>query len=98
MFSLETDLMSEIDLPNLQLKSIELDSATAKFDLSLDLIQTKEGLVGKWEYNTDLFAARTITRMAEHFETLLSGIIANPDQQISTLPILSIAEQQLLGD
>jgi amino acid adenylation domain-containing protein/non-ribosomal peptide synthase protein (TIGR01720 family) len=98
MFALEKDSMAEIDLPDLQLKPVELDTATAKFDLSLDLIQTKAGLVGKWEYNTDLFDALTIARMAEHFETLLSGIITNPDQQISTLPILSAAEQQLLSD
>ncbi|HEY0366387.1 MAG TPA: amino acid adenylation domain-containing protein, partial [Pyrinomonadaceae bacterium] len=47
-------------------------------------------------YNTDLFEAATITRMFGHFQTLLEGILANPEQRLSNLPIISEAERQEL--
>jgi non-ribosomal peptide synthetase component F len=41
------------------------------------------------EYKTDLFESETITRMADHFKTLLEEIVTGPDQRISNLQILS---------
>jgi amino acid adenylation domain-containing protein len=49
-------------------------------------------------YNTDLFDAATINRMARHFELLLEGIVANPQQRLSELPLLTEAEQRMLAD
>ncbi len=40
-------------------------------------------------YNTDLFDEVTIARMLRHFKTLLEGIVANPEQRIANLPLLS---------
>ena len=57
---------------------------------------TATGLVGVWEYNTDLFDASTIERMTGHFVTLLEGIVANPEERISQLPLLTEVEQQQL--
>ena len=48
------------------------------------------------QYNTNLFDADTIRRRMAEFETLLAGIVANPDQSIAKLPLLPEAEQQLL--
>jgi non-ribosomal peptide synthetase component F len=47
-------------------------------------------------YSTDLFDAATITRMLGHFQTLLEGIVANPEQRLADLPILSEAERHQL--
>ncbi|CAG0937652.1 hypothetical protein TFLX_06601, partial [Thermoflexales bacterium] len=46
--------------------------------------------------STDLFEPATIARLAEHFQTLLAGIVADPDQPIEQLPLLSQAERQQL--
>ncbi len=81
---------------NLTLSPIEAHSGTAKFDLTLFMVEEAERLSGAFEYNTDLFDAATITRMIGHFQTLLEGIAANPDQSISTLPILTEAERRQL--
>jgi len=52
-----------------------------------------------WEYNTDLFDKSTIERLSGHFVNLLTGIIANPEQAISQLPLLTESEtNQLLFD
>lgn len=71
-------------------------SATARYDLTCDLLDTPNGIVCRWEYNTDLFEATTIARMAAHFQTLLTGVVADPQQHLSHLPLLSNAEQQTL--
>ena len=48
------------------------------------------------QYNTDLFDAATIARLASHFHTMLKDIIARPTQHISFLPLLTPGEQQQL--
>ncbi len=78
--------------PSSSLLSVE--RGTAKFDLTLSMVETKLGLVGTLKYNTDLFESATISRMMEHFQILLKGIVATPDQSISTLPLLTNREQQ----
>src|SRR4028118_708957 len=49
-----------------------------------------------WQYNTDLFDGATIARMAGHFQTLLEGIVANPHQKLSELPLPTAAERHQL--
>jgi amino acid adenylation domain-containing protein len=65
-------------------------------DLVFDMMETTESLIGILRYNTDLFNATTITRIANHFQTLLAGIIANPQKQIASLPLLTEAEENHL--
>ena len=96
MFVLQNAPMSEIELAGLTISSLPIQSAVAKFDLTLSLQNTATGLVGLWEYNADLFDAATIERMSGHFQTLLEGIVANPQEQISQLPLLTELEQQQL--
>ena len=48
------------------------------------------------EYNTDLFDEAQIERMVGHFCTLLEGAIANLDQQVANLPMLTSAERHQL--
>ncbi|MDF5735721.1 MULTISPECIES: non-ribosomal peptide synthetase [unclassified Nostoc] len=96
MFQLQNTLTTTLELPSLTLSPLKFDKETAKFDLTLSMVEVKQGLIGTLEYNTDLFNAATITQMLGHFQSLLEGIIVNPDQQISKLPILSEAERQQL--
>ena len=55
-----------------------------------------KGLSGKIEYNTDLFDAETIERMAGHFGTLLESVVAEPAQRVSELALLTEAERHKL--
>ncbi|WP_423782433.1 amino acid adenylation domain-containing protein, partial [Fischerella thermalis] len=93
MFVLQNAHSLEIELPSLTLSTLESDSGTAKFDLTLYMAETASGMIGSVEYNTDLFEAQTIQRLAEHFQRLLAGIAANPEQRLEELPLLSEAEQ-----
>ncbi|MEG4503173.1 amino acid adenylation domain-containing protein [Microcoleus sp. F6_B4] len=96
MFALQNAPMGELELPGLTLKPLSVDSVTAKFDLTISIWEIEEGLEGAWEYNSDLFDRETIANSIGHFQTLLAGIVANPDRPIGELPLLTDAETQQL--
>ncbi len=97
MFAFQEDVsLQKIELSNLTASPWVLEDNEGKFDITLLLEQTNNGLAGKWLYNTDLFNADTIERMNGHFQTLLEGIVSNPEQAISELPLLSVKEKQQL--
>ncbi len=99
MFVLQNAPMLPIELPGLTLVPQSVERETSQFDLTLELEETASGLVGFFEYNTDLFDDTTITRMVGHFQTLLEGIVAQGEQKVSELPLLTTDErQQLLMD
>jgi amino acid adenylation domain-containing protein len=79
-----------------QLEPYEMPQQEGQFDLTLEVVEAKDTIVCHFKYNTDLFDAATITRLAGHFPMLLSGIVANPQQPISQLPLLTAAERQQL--
>jgi amino acid adenylation domain-containing protein len=84
------------ELMGLTLRPLEVDPETAKADLALELAETSRGLSGWFEYSVDVFEAATIARMVGHLQTLLEGIVANPTQRLSRLPLLTAAEQHRL--
>ncbi|HEY0605351.1 MAG TPA: amino acid adenylation domain-containing protein, partial [Herpetosiphonaceae bacterium] len=98
-FAMYQPTQPRLQLPGLQLRSLDIDRQSAKVDLTLSLEETPAGLWGVLEYNTDLFEAATMARMAEHFQVLLAGLLADPDQRIHELPLLTSAERrQMLAD
>ena len=107
VFALQNAPMSALELPGLTLSPREFDSQTTRFDLEFHLwekgqnnglwVDSSEGISGFVIYSTDLFDKATINRMLGHFETLLEGIVANPEQRVANLPLLSQSElHQLL--
>jgi amino acid adenylation domain-containing protein len=87
---------NDVQMPLLALSPIATDTNTAKFELTLTLMETGDGLLGQLQYNTDLFARETIMRMIGHFTTLLEGVVADPNAPISRLPILTAQERRQL--
>ena len=96
VFVLENFLLDTLELPDVTLTPQFVERGTSQFDLTLAVWQTKQGLIGSWEYNSDLFEPDTIARMTSHFQTLLAAIIANPNQPIGELPLLSQQERHQL--
>ncbi len=96
MFVWQNTTIQPIQLSGLNWHLIESDQKTAKFDITLYMAETVEGIAGKFEYNTDLFKPETIQRLIDNFQTLISGIIAAPKQNLSNLPLLPATEQQKL--
>jgi amino acid adenylation domain-containing protein len=110
VFALQNTPMEQLVLPGLVLSPIEFETKTSRFDLELYLWkftdnfrslwgkgwQQSDGMRGVVVYNTDLFDATTIASLRRHFQTLLEGIVANPDTRLSALPLLTTEEQQAL--
>ena len=89
-------VMPSVELSGLSVTPLAVETGTAKFDLTVSMENTAQGLIGVLEYNTDLFDAATIARMAGHFQTLLEGIVANPSQRLADLPLLTKAQRHQL--
>ncbi|MFN6569386.1 amino acid adenylation domain-containing protein, partial [Dendronalium sp. ChiSLP03b] len=96
MFVLQNAPKSDLELIGLTSTLIDQSFGTAKFDLIFSVLETAEGLSATFEYSTDLFETDTISRMAGHLQTLLEAIVANPEQELRQLPLLTPAEQQQL--
>ncbi|MCA9498197.1 MAG: amino acid adenylation domain-containing protein [Nitrospira sp.] len=98
MFDLQNAPSSELDVKGLEFTSLEIESQTAKFDLSMTVQELDQQFAVSIEYSCDLFDASTIRRMLEHYEQLLSGMAANPENQVIDVPLLSPeARQQVLA-
>jgi amino acid adenylation domain-containing protein len=94
MFILQNSPTQSLQIPDLSLSGIEVESNTTQLDLTLEMLDLHEGLAGNFEYNTDLFERSTIDRMVGHFQNLLEAIAINPFLKVSQIPILSASEQQ----
>jgi amino acid adenylation domain-containing protein/FkbH-like protein len=98
MFALQTRTAGcgTLTMPGLKAEGLEVDTATAKFDLTFVVQDFEGGLAARVEYNTGLFDEATMARLLEHFENLLHGIAAQPAQRLSELPLLGEAERRQL--
>ncbi|NUT53962.1 MAG: amino acid adenylation domain-containing protein, partial [Saccharothrix sp.] len=70
-----------------------VDTGTAKFDLSVTLEETADGLAGLVEYDGDLFDAATIARLTGHFEVLARAVARSDAAPVSRLPVMGVDER-----
>ncbi|MGV0024747.1 non-ribosomal peptide synthetase [Phormidesmis priestleyi] len=110
VFALQNTPIEQLVLPGLVLSPVELETKTSRFDLELYVWkcadnfrnlwgkgwQQSDGLRGVVVYNTDLFDSTTIAALRQHYQTVLEGIVANPETPLSALPLLTTKEQQAL--
>jgi amino acid adenylation domain-containing protein len=87
---------ARVALGSLQLESVTIEQQTAQFDLTLMAGEGPDGLIGAFEYNSDLFEKATIARWAESFSILLEEIISNPETPVTQLPVISVSERNRL--
>lgn len=86
-------LMPHGELPSAR---YHVDGGVANGDIALRMTNQAQGLRGVISYNSDLFEPATIVRMANHFQTLLEGIVAHPEYRVSQLPFLTSTERHRL--
>jgi non-ribosomal peptide synthetase component F len=73
---------------------LEIEDDSVRFDLTLWVVETPEGLRGRWTYRTELFDAETIRRMTAHWEMLLQSIVASPEARVQSLDMLTEEERK----
>ncbi|OLT58218.1 non-ribosomal peptide synthetase [Moorena bouillonii] len=86
------------DLPGLRVtpRVADYPDIASRMDLEIYLWKAQSGPEHEAYvcYNTDIFDGATIARLMEHFLTLLEAIVANPQEKISKLPLITTAEKQ----
>ncbi|MGH9763206.1 MAG: condensation domain-containing protein, partial [Blastocatellia bacterium] len=96
MFVFRDVSSSVIELSKLLLAPLDIETQTAKFDLTLSITRSEHHLIGSFEYSTDLFEAGTITNAIRHFQNLLESIAADASQRVSEVPMVSQSERSEL--
>jgi len=94
MFSVGEHKDLGLELPGLEISPIIIDRGVAKFDMTFGMTEFRKDLMCNIEYCTALFDTSTMQRLANHFQNLLQGIMTNPDQHISQLPMLSAEDRR----
>ncbi|HEV2146962.1 MAG TPA: amino acid adenylation domain-containing protein, partial [Longimicrobiaceae bacterium] len=94
MVVLENAPISEVRLPGLTLRPLPLDAGTARFDLTLSVVDGAAELEATLEHSTELFTPETAARMADHLVRLLAGAAAEPELPLSRLPLAGEEERR----
>ncbi len=86
-------------LAGLETRQADYEVTTAKFELTMSILEGVSGVSCALEHRTDLFDTPTAIRLLEHFRTLLAAAAADPEMPAGALPLLSEAQAwQLTGE
>jgi amino acid adenylation domain-containing protein len=96
MFALQNTPAEPLDLPGISWLPQEISHATSPFDLTLFVQETPQGLLTTIQYSTDLFDATTIGRLHGHLHRMLGLFASRPDARLSSLPLLTDAERDVM--
>jgi amino acid adenylation domain-containing protein len=96
MFSLQNAPMPPLKLAQVTMTLLQDEIATSQFDLTLDITERSDDMECLLEYSTKLFERTTVQRMLTHYVNLLESIVANPQQRIRELPLLTGDESRQL--
>ena len=77
MFGFDNDIPTPLE----QSGALQIDTnpGTARYDLTLQLGNTADGIAGEFEYRTDLFDKRSVLQMSQQFSALLNEVALRPD-------------------
>ena len=85
VFTLQNAPSEALSLPGLKLSSLPVEKETAKYDLVLNMFETKQGLACSLAYNSDIFEASSVGRMLDAYATLLGRVAIEPDATLDAL-------------
>ena len=81
-FVLQNAPRPKLEMDNLRLTELELDTGAAKFDLLINMLQQDAALRMLWEYSSEIFRESTVRRMADCYLALLESIVSNPELRL----------------
>jgi hypothetical protein len=96
MFVLQNNPMPPATLEGLDVSWVSVGTEAAAFDLILFVTESKSGLVGYVQYDSDLFDASTVERIVERFKIVLQQVVADPDERIGSLLLTTAEEMKAL--
>jgi amino acid adenylation domain-containing protein len=81
-FVLQNAPRPKLEMGNLHLTELELDTGSAKFDLLVNVLQQDTDLRMLWEYSSEIFRESTVRRMADCYLALLESIVSKPELRL----------------
>lgn len=97
MFNIDQDIEgTNFIFDNLGVEVATNPRAFENFEMFINATVINQKIILECQYNTNLFDAQTIRNRLAEFETLLTGIVTNPELKIAQLPLLTSGEKQLL--
>ncbi|MGW2803338.1 non-ribosomal peptide synthetase [Streptomyces sp. NPDC001269] len=96
MFNLVEEQTSRLELPGVSVRSLPVETDTARFDLDITVVTQGERMEVLLSYATEIFEAETVARFAEHYRQVLAQVVARPDTRLGDLEVLTPGERQLL--
>jgi hypothetical protein len=85
---------ARLEIPGLRLSPVGFEGTTAKADLTLELVEAEERLIGGVNYRAELFDPQNIARMLRHFEIILTQIAERPEIRLGELRAILAADEQ----
>lgn len=83
-----------LTLDGIDVSSLQIESEAAHYDITITMRENDGTLLGRVDYNCELFRPETIVRMAQRYAALLQAAVQNPETTAGTLPILPEAERE----
>ncbi len=96
MLAWQDGSVRDIPLPGLQAELAGLEYSAAKFDLTLDLADTGEGISGTLNFATALFDRATAERYGVYLVQALRAMTLNSPRSVSHIDLLPPAEREHL--
>ncbi|MFG3513205.1 amino acid adenylation domain-containing protein [Streptomyces bobili] len=90
----EAQTERDVTLGGLEVTPVDFDLSFTKFDLTVDLRESPDGLVGTVEYNPDLYDRETIRRFIGHYTRLLAAVADDPALPVSRLAMIDAEERR----
>ncbi|HEY0735573.1 MAG TPA: amino acid adenylation domain-containing protein, partial [Herpetosiphonaceae bacterium] len=89
LFALQNAPLAPLRLPDLTVEPVPLTHISAQFDLSVSVSAADNGIFGDVVYSADLFEPSTVANLVEQWALLLRAVVAEPQQSIATVRLLS---------
>src|SRR5439155_1454638 len=98
MFAGQQEVLPQQSWEGITLQGEDPELDVAKFDLTLEVAESEQGIEAALEYNTDLFEPATVKAMLTHWQQALQSLVQQPDQRVADVSLLTEAERALLLD
>ncbi|HUV00820.1 MAG TPA: amino acid adenylation domain-containing protein, partial [Bacteroidales bacterium] len=95
-FAWQNNLSVAMNLDGVRSERIVGKERTPVFDIILSLWENGNNIEGEIEYNLDILKTETITRLRDHYLTLLNNLVENIDVSVSSVPMISEEEKKLI--
>jgi len=93
-----TQEIPDIKLQDVELSVLPLNHDVSRFDFSISLAETQEGISGQLQYCTDLFEQSTMKRLIDCYLVILQASVDSPQLSIDNLPVLTEESKKLILD